>query len=377
MSKRDYYEVLGLSKTANQDEIKKAYKKLAKEYHPDLNPDSKTAEGKFKEVTEAYETLIDEEARARYDHYGHNDPSASAGYGGGGYAGGGGGFGGFSDIFEAVFNGGFGGSQQQRGPRKGADMRTGVSISFEEAATGVTKEVSVVRMENCSACEGSGAKSGTSPKKCSRCGGSGQVRNTQSTPFGQFQTVVSCPQCQGRGSVIETPCRNCGGTGKERKERKLNINIPAGVDTGSNLRMAGEGEAGSLGGPCGDLYITITVKPHKYFRRSGDDVLCDYTIGFAQAALGCDVEVPTLQGDVKLNIPEGTQSGTTFRLRGRGFTRLRGRGQGDQHVTVKIVTPTHLSDEQKTLLREFESAVSKNSDSGDNGKKGFFGKIFN
>ncbi|MCL2678063.1 MAG: molecular chaperone DnaJ [Clostridiales bacterium] len=363
MAKRDYYEVLGVSKSAGQEEIKKAYKTLAKKYHPDLNQDSKTAEDNFKEVNEAYEVLSDENSRARYDQFGHNDPAA-----------GGAGFGGVSDIFEAFFGGGgFGGAGARSHSRKGADMRADVSVSFEESATGVERELNVVRLENCSVCGGTGAKPGSNPVSCPNCQGSGRVRNTQSTPFGHFQTVVTCPRCQGGGTVVENPCRNCGGTGRERRERKLKVMIPAGVDSGATLRMSGEGEGGAQGGPPGDLYISVTVRPHKLFKRSGDDVLCDFSVSFSQAALGAELEVPTLEGKVSLTIPEGTQSGATFRLRGRGFSKLRGRGKGDQQVTVKVNTPTRLTDEQKRLLRELDASLNNNK--GDE-KKGFFGKIF-
>lgn len=372
MEKRDYYEVLGVPKTASQEEIKKAYKILAKKYHPDLNPDSKTAEEKFKEATEAYEVLSDDQSRARYDQFGHNDPTQ--GFGGGGYGGFGGGFGGggFGDIFESFFGGGGGYGANPNAPRKGNDLRQSITIEFEEAATGVEKEIKITRTETCKSCNGSGAKAGTSPKTCPKCGGQGRVRTTQATPFGQFQTVVACPQCQGKGKIIETPCSSCNGTGKERVIKTRKINIPAGVDNGSNLRLQGEGDAGVNGGPPGDLFVTVSVKPHKYFKRLNDDVLCDYEISFAQAALGCDVEVPTLAGKVKLNIPEGTQSNTTFRLRGRGFPRLRGRGQGDQQVTVKVVTPTRLTDEQKELLRQLDNSMNNAPE----GKKGFFNKVF-
>lgn len=382
MAKRDYYEVLGVSKNATSEEIKKAYKKLAKKYHPDLNPDSKTAEDNFKEINEAFEVLNDESSRARYDQFGHNDPGAGfGGYGQGGYGGGFGqaGFGGsVNDIFEAFFGGGFGGGGSagtaSAGPQKGNDLRADISVSFEEAATGAERELRINRMENCPPCDGSGAEAGSKRKSCPSCGGSGRMRTTQSTPFGQFQTVKTCPNCQGAGTVVETPCRECGGSGRVRRERTITVNIPAGVDTGSRLRMAGEGEGGFLGGPPGDLYIYIQMQPHKYFRRQGDDILCDYTLNFAQAALGDEVQVPTIEGQAKLNIPEGTQTGTTFRMRGKGFPKLRGYGRGDQLVKIKISTPTRLSSEQKDLLKKLgESFGGKDGEE----KKGFFGKIFN
>jgi len=380
--KRDYYEVLGVSKSATQDEIKKAYKALAKKYHPDLNPDSKTAESKFKEINEAFEVLGDDQARARYDQFGHNDPGAGFGQGGFGQGFGQGGFGQggfganpFGDIFDSLFgNAGFGRAEAAHGPQRGADLRLDMTIAFEEAATGIEREVTITRKENCTTCGGSGAAPGTSRKKCPTCGGSGRMRSTQSTPFGQFQTVLTCSACNGAGTIVEKPCKDCNGSGRVRRERKLKVKVPAGVDNGSRLRMAGEGEGGINGGPPGDLYIYISVKPHKIFKRNGDDIICDFSITFAQAALGAEAEVPTLEGNAKMTIPEGTQTGTTFRMRGRGFPKLRGYGKGDQLVKVKVVTPTHLSEEQKDILRQLDTSLPK-----ENGeeKKKFFGKIFN
>ncbi len=374
--KRDYYEVLGVSRDADEETIKKAYKKLAKQYHPDLNPDSKTAEEKFKEINEAYSVLSDPNERARYDQFGHEGPGAG-GFGGGNPFGGGGnpfggGFGGFGDIFETFFGGGFGGGQQDpNAPLRGNDLRVDLQVSFEEAAKGCSKEITVNRYESCGNCHGSGAAPGTGREQCTQCGGTGKIRFNQSTPFGQFQTVKTCPRCGGSGSTIKEPCPECRGSGRVRKTRKLAVNVPAGVDNGSRLRMAGEGEGGKNGGPAGDLFIYISVRPHKIFRRDGDNVYLEHDISFAEAALGAEIEVPTLDGNVKLDIPEGTQTGTTFRLRGRGFPKLRGYGRGDQHVKVKVVTPTHLSAEQKELLRQLGDL----KDSGED-KKGFFGKIF-
>jgi len=373
MSKRDYYEVLGVSRNATEDEIKKAYKKLAKQYHPDLNPDSKTAEEKFKEVNEAYEVLSDPEKRSRYDQFGH----AAANGGGFDFGGFGGGadFGGFGDIFDMFFGGGFGGGggSQRRGPQKGADLRLDLAISFEEAAFGVERDVEIPRMENCDVCHGSGAEPGTEPKTCPVCGGSGKVRSAQATPFGQFQTVKTCHRCQGLGTVIEKICKHCGGSGKVRKVRKIHVKIPAGVDSGSRLRVANEGEAGNNGGPPGDLYVYLTVRPHKMFKRENDDVICELPLTFVQAALGAEVDVPTLEGKVKITIPEGTQTGTSFRLRGRGIPKLRGYGRGDQHVKVKVITPINLSEEQKKLLRQFGEHQT-GEQSGDK-SKGFFNKV--
>ncbi|MCL2496971.1 MAG: molecular chaperone DnaJ [Clostridiales bacterium] len=371
-NKRDYYEVLGVSKSAGQDEIKKAYKKLAKQYHPDLNPDSKTAEDKFKEINEAYEVLSDDNSRARYDQFGHDGPSMGGFGNAGGFGGfGGAGFGSVSDIFESFFGGGFSAQADPNAPRQGADLRYDISIAFEEAASGLERDIVVNRMESCDNCGGTGAKPGTSRKKCASCGGTGKTRVTQSTAFGQFSTVRACSTCNGSGFIISDPCPICNGNGRRRRERTIKIKVPPGVDTGSRLRMAGEGEGGANGGPPGDLFIYINVKAHKFFKRQGDNVLYDFSISFAEAALGADMEVPTLDGNVKLAIPEGTQSGATFRMRGRGFPRLRGYGRGDQHVRVKVLTPTRLSEEQKELLRKFNDLTPQDDD-----KKGFFGKIF-
>lgn len=372
--KRDYYEVLGVGRNATPEEIKKAYKKLAKKYHPDLNPDSKTAEEKFKEVSEAYSVLSDDNQRARYDQFGHEGLN---GQGMGGF----GGFGGFGgqgfdmgDIFSSFFGGGFGGqTRDPSAPQRGGDLRLDLTVTFEEAAKGVEKEVSVTRMEACPDCKGSGAKPGTGRETCSQCSGSGRVRLNQTTPFGQFQTVKTCSACGGSGSVIKEPCPKCSGSGRVRKHHKIKVNVPAGVDNGSRLRMQGEGEGGVNGGSNGDLFIYVTVKPHKFFKREGDNVFLEQQISFAEAALGADIEVPTLDGPVKLTIPEGTQTGTTFRLRGRGFPKLRGYGRGDQHVRVKLFTPQRLSDEQKELLRKFDSTYAEPVEED---KKGLFGKIF-
>lgn len=376
MSNKDYYATLGVSKNATDEEIKKAYKQQVKKYHPDLNPDSKTAEDKMKEVNEAYEVLSNSEKRAKYDQFGADGVNGN--YGGAGY---GGGFNGdFGDIFDMFFGGQGGGrARQQNMARQGDDLRVDVTVSFEEAAKGVTREVPLTRSESCPDCGGSGAKAGTGRVTCTHCGGSGQVRINQTTPFGQFQTVKSCPYCGGRGSVVETPCPTCSGTGRVRKQRKIKVNVPAGVDNDSRLRMSGEGEGGTNGGPAGDLYIFITVEPHKYFRRNGDDILCDLPITMVQAALGAEVEVETLDGKVKLTIPEGTQSGTSFRLRGRGFPKLRGYGKGDQNVKVSVTTPRNLTPEQKELLRQFDktyTGVSTPEKQKSKDKpKGFFNKI--
>ena len=350
--KRDYYEVLGVNRDASAEEIKKAYKKVAKECHPDLHPDDAKAEARFKEANEAFSVLSDENARARYDQFGHEDPTA--GFGGGNPFGGGfGGFGGgFGDIFENIFGGGFGGaSADPNAPQRGDDLRVDITVSFEEAAFGCEKEFTVTRMEACTTCGGNGSAPGSQRQTCSGCGGSGKVRTVQNTPFGQMQQVRACPRCNGAGSIITNPCSACRGNGQVRRERTLKVKVPAGVDNGSRLRMAGEGAGGINGGGNGDLYIYITVRAHQQFRRDGDNVLLEQAISFSQAALGGEIEVPTLEGRARLNIPAGTQTGSTFSMRGKGFPRLRGYGKGDQLVRVKVITPTNLSDEQKELLK--------------------------
>ena len=374
-NKRDYYEVLGVERNASPEEIKKAYKKLAKQYHPDLHPDDRNAEEKFKEVNEAYSVLSDDNARARYDQFGHNDPDTGVGgFGGGGFGGFGAGGVDLGDIFSAFGFGGGGFQRDPSAPQRGNDLRMDISVTFEEAYRGVEKEVVVNRLESCASCKGSGAKAGTSRERCSQCGGSGKVRMTQNTPFGQMQTVRTCSACGGAGTIINTPCPDCGGSGRRRVQRKLMVNIPAGVDDGSRLRMQGEGEGGLNNGQPGDLFIYISVKPHKFFRREEDNVKLEQDITFSQAALGCEIQVPTLDGDVSLTIPEGTQTGSTFRLRGRGFPKLRGYGRGDQHVRVRVVTPTNLSAEQKELLRQLDDSVAAQPTRERDTKKNLFGK---
>ncbi len=360
--KRDYYEVLGVSKDAGDDEMKKAYRKLAKKYHPDLNPGDKEAEKNFKEASEAYEVLSDAQKKARYDQFGHAgvDPSYGAG-GGAGYGGFGdfsGGFGGFDvgDIFDSLFGGGFGAgtSARRNGPRKGKDVQQNVEITFEQAAFGVEKEVTVYRMEKCNSCGGSGAQKGTSPVTCKTCGGAGQVRTTQRTPFGSFSSTSVCTACGGAGQTIPTPCQDCKGSGQIRHQRKITVAIPAGIDNGQTISIRGEGNAGTKGGPAGDLFITISVKPHELFERRGNDVTFEMPISFAQAALGDTLRVPTLDGMVEYAIPEGTKNGTVFKFKGKGVHVLNGRGRGDQYVKVVVDVPTGLTARQKELLREFE-----------------------
>lgn len=374
--KRDYYEVLGIQKGASEAELKKAYRAMAKKYHPDVNPGDKTAEANFKEVNEAYEVLSDPEKRSRYDQFGHagTDPNGFGGFNGGGF---GGGFGGFDvgDIFESFFGGSaFGGGRgrAKNGPQKGADLKYSMEISFEEAAFGVEKVITISKMEACSKCGGSGAKPGTSASTCSRCNGSGQVQTKQNTPFGQFVSSKTCDACHGEGKIISDPCPACNGKGKLRNNIKKTINIPAGIDDGQTISLRGEGDPGTKGGPNGDLFINIKVKSHSLFKRQGNDVLCDVPITFTQAALGAEIEVPTIDGRVKYTVPEGTQTGDVFRLKGKGIPFLRGSGRGDQYVKVGIEVPKKLNEKQKELLRQFAEI---SGDETHEQRKGFFDKM--
>ncbi len=373
MSKRDYYEVLGIDKNANDQEIKSAFRKLAKKYHPDLNPDNKEAEHKFKEINEAYEVLSNSEKKSRYDRFGHAGVNgAGAGAGGFGQQG----FDDFGDIFGDIFGdffgGGFSSRGRRNGPKKGADIKIKLDIKFEEAAFGAEKEIKFRRTENCSACNGTGAKPGTSKEKCPKCHGSGELKYTQNTPFGQIVNVKTCDKCNGTGQIIKEPCSKCRGTGKIKKIKKINIKIPAGVDTGSVIPLRGEGEPGEKGGPRGDLYVYINVLPHEIFEREGNTVICEFPISFVQAALGDELQVPTLDGKVKYSIPAGTQTGTVFRLRNKGIPNVRGHGRGDQYVKVTVKVPKNLSEKQKQILREFANETGETI-SGH--KKGIFDKV--
>src|SRR5574344_1784931 len=351
MAKRDYYEVLGVSKTANADELKKAYRKLALKYHPDRNKGNAEAEEKFKEVNEAYSVLSDETKRAQYDQLGP-DAFEQAQQGGG--PGGnpfGGGFGGFSgsgmeDIFDMFFGGqgGRGGRSANAGPQRGADLRFDLEITFEEAAFGIEKEINLYRDETCDHCHGNGAEPGSKVETCPECHGSGYVRFTQNTMFGQMVNERPCSKCHGEGKIVSEPCKECRGKGTMKKNKHLKVKIPAGVDNGSRLRVAGEGEAGAKGGPSGDLYVFLYVKPHKFFERDGTTVLCEVPINIVQATLGAEIKVPTLDGQVVMKIPEGTQPGKVLRLKGKGIPSLRGGMRGDQLVRVKVVVPTKLSE---------------------------------
>ena len=357
-NKRDYYEVLGVDKNASADDIKKAYRKKALQYHPDRNPGDKEAEAKFKECNEAYEVLSNSEKKALYDQYGFAgvDPNfnPNAGFGGGF---GGSGFGGFDDlgdIFGSIFGGGSGRRANPNGPRRGENIGTQLEITFEEAAFGTEKEVSVSRVEDCPRCSGTGCADGTQPETCPNCGGSGQVRTTQNFMGMTMQSTAACPKCGGRGKIIKTPCSTCKGKGKVRHTQKIKVKIPAGVDEGQTVRVRGEGSAGANGGPAGDLLVEIYIKDHPLFQRDGVNVLCEMPITFTQAALGAEIEVPTLDGRVRYTVPEGTQTGTTFRLRGKGIPYVNSKTRGDQLVTVVVETPTKLTREQKDLLRKLD-----------------------
>ena len=375
-NKRDYYEVLGVEKNAAEAEIKKAYRKLAAKYHPDVNHDA-DAEDKFKEINEAYEVLSDPDKKARYDQFGFAgvDPNFNAAAGGNPFGGGFGGFSGFGDlgdIFGDFFGGGASRSRSANAPRKGENIVVQVDLSFEEAAFGTKKEVSVGRIETCDRCGGSGAASGTTAETCDRCGGSGQVHVTQNFMGMTMQSSAACPKCGGKGRIIRTPCTRCKGKGKIRRTQKIQVDIPAGVDDGQTVRVREQGSAGSNGGANGDLLVAVSIRPHPLFKREGANVLCEMPISFTQAACGAEIEVPTLDGKVRYNVPEGTQTGATFRLRGKGIPYVGYKNRGDQYVTVVVETPTHLNKEQKELLKRFEELTA---DSANPKRKSFFEKL--
>ena len=361
---KDYYSILGVSKDATADDLKRAYRKLAKQYHPDAQhteEDKKKAEAKFKEINEAYSVLSDENKRAQYDRFGSN--FEQAGFGGSGFGGYSNaydfsGFGGIDfdleDILGSVFGGGFGSSSKKsQGPTRGADIRTNMSLKFEEAAFGVKKEISITRNEKCDSCNGSGAKPGSRVITCDKCGGRGKIQMTQNTIMGAFSTVKTCDKCSGTGKVIETPCEKCSGKGIVRKSRKIEINVPAGIDDGQAISLRGEGDAGKKGGPNGDLYVVMKVAPHKYFKRNGFDISANVRVPFTKMALGGDIKIPTLEGEMEFNIPEGTTTGTKFRVKDQGIPILNGKGRGNLEFTVDVDVPKKLTDKQREILIEF------------------------
>ena len=378
--KRDYYEVLGLKKGASEDEIKKAFKSMARKYHPDLHPDDKEAAEKFKEINEAYEVLSDSEKRARYDQFGHAgvDPN----YGGGAGAGGFGGFGGFGDvgdIFDSIFGGGFGGfgggrstASSANAPHRGGDVNANVTIDFMEACKGAKKKMRVTHMVKCDQCSGTGADANTKTSSCTECHGQGSVRVNQRTPFGVISTTKVCPRCGGKGKIVTNPCSKCRGSGRPRVTTDIELKIPAGIDNGQILRVSGQGDAGLNGGPNGDLNVSVTVRPHELFTRSGNDIFCEIPISYAQAVLGDKVTVPTIKGKVEYEIPEGTQSGTKFRLRGEGVKYLGRESYGDQYVTVVVEVPKRLTKQQKELLKKFDDCLEEKNQAK---RQNFFEKL--
>lgn len=378
--KRDYYEVLGLKKGASEDEIKKAFKSMARKYHPDLHPDDKEAAEKFKEINEAYEVLSDSEKRARYDQFGHAgvDPN----YGGGAGAGGFGGFGGFGDvgdIFDSIFGGGFGGfgggrstASSANAPHRGGDVNANVTIDFMEACKGAKKKMRVTHMVKCDQCNGTGADANTKTSSCTECHGQGSVRVNQRTPFGVISTTKVCPRCGGKGKIVTNPCSKCRGSGRQRVTTDIELKIPAGIDNGQILRVSGQGDAGLNGGPNGDLNVSVTVRPHELFTRSGNDIFCEIPISYAQAVLGDKVTVPTIKGKVEYEIPEGTQSGTKFRLRGEGVKYLGRESYGDQYVTVVVEVPKRLTKQQKELLKKFDDCLEEKNQAK---RQNFFEKL--
>lgn len=377
-AKRDYYEVLGIQKSASNEEIKKAYRKLAKQYHPDANPDNKeAAEKKFKEVNEAYEVLSDDKKRNMYDQFGHSGPNGyDTGFSGfSGFEGfSGGNFNGvdfdLGDIFSSFFGGGNTRRPNPSGPMKGRDIKSRIEITFEEAAFGTVKEIVITRDEQCNTCKGNGCKPGTSTETCKVCNGSGQVKTTQNTILGSFSTIRTCDNCAGSGKVISNPCPECKGRGTTRAQRKIKVTIPEGIDNNQIISLRGEGEPGLRGGPSGDLYLTINVKKHHIFVRKGDSIFCDVHVSFPEAALGAIIKVPTLQGDIEYDLPEGTQTGSIFTLKSKGIRNINGRGIGDLYFTIIIDVPKHLNNEQKDILKRFAEVSGQKFDTGK--KRKFF-----
>lgn len=374
--KRDYYEVLGVDKSASAEDIKKAYRQLAKKYHPDLNPGNKEAEEKFKEVNEAYEVLSDSDKKARYDQFGHAgvDPSYGGGGYGGGFSGGFGDMGDIGDIFNSFFGGGFSSSSRSNAnaPRRGQDISSDITINFMDACFGKEVEVSINRMEKCPDCGGFGAAAGTSAETCPDCHGSGQVKVTQRTPFGMISSAKPCTRCGGKGKVINNPCSKCHGNGRISVPKKIKVTVPAGIDDGQTLQVSGQGHAGVNGGPNGDLHVNVTVRPDPIFERDGYDIHTDIPITYTQAVLGDEITVPTIDGKVKYTVPEGTQNGTIFRFKGKGVKKINRSDRGDQYVHVTIEVPKNLSKKQKDLLREFEGSLT---DENYNKRKNFFDRL--
>lgn len=375
--KRDYYEVLGVDRNATEDEIKKAYRQTAKKYHPDLHPGDKQAEEKFKEANEAYEVLSDAEKKARYDQFGHAGFDPNYGAGQGGY---GAGFGGMDfdlgDIFSSFFGGGFGGGRSNpNAPQRGSDTQASVTISFEEAAKGCKRTVETMKIDVCDECHGNGCAAGSSPKTCPECHGSGHVTAQQRTPFGVIQTQKTCSRCNGRGTVIDNPCKKCHGAGRVRKPSSIEISIPAGIDDRQVINARGQGNKGVNGGPAGDLRVIVNVRPHPIFEREGYNVWVEMHISYPEAVLGCELEVPTLDGKVKYNVPAGTQSGDVFKLRNKGIQTLNNRGRGDELVRVIVDIPKKVTEKQKQLILELSKELGTNGTRlGEDDKKGFFGK---
>ncbi|MDY6038328.1 MAG: molecular chaperone DnaJ [Eubacterium sp.] len=358
--KRDYYDVLGIEKGASEGDIKKAYRKLALKYHPDRNPGDKSAEENFKEVNEAYSVLSDADKKSKYDRFGHAGVDPNAGFGQGGFSGGfsGSGFEDIFDMFGGMFSG-FSGGRTRNGPQKGRDLQKHITIEFEEAAFGVNKKINITKQVKCSTCNGEGTAPGTSKRKCGRCNGTGTVTTVQRTPFGQFQSQSVCPDCNGSGFIIDTPCPDCHGTGSVRKTITIDVNIPAGVDNETVLPIRGQGEPGINGGPAGDLYIVLNVKPHKMFSRSGSDLYLEIPISFGQAALGDEITVPTLDGKVTYKVPAGTQPETVFRLKGKGVKNVRSSKMGDLYVKVQLEVPTKLNSKQRKAVESMDKALDE------------------
>ncbi len=376
--KRDYYEVLGLQKGASEDEIKKAYRKMARENHPDLHPDKvDECEEKMKEINEAYSVLSDPEKRQRYDQFGHDGMDGAGGFPGGGFDGFSGGYGDMGDIFDSLFGNIFGGGGSSRAsaanaPRRGRDINYGINISFMEACQGKTQELNIAHQETCAACSGTGAEPGTSPEICPDCRGKGSVRVTQQTPLGAMSTTRPCPHCSGKGTVIKSPCQKCRGVGRVKVQKRVSITVPAGIDNGQTLRISGEGDCGVNGGPAGNLNVSVTVRPHPLFTREGFDVHCEIPITYAQAVMGDEITVPTIDGNVKFAIPEGTQNGAKHRLKGKGIKYLQQDRRGDQYVKLYIEVPKNLSKKQKDLLNAFETSLSEKNYAK---RQGFFDKL--